>query len=73
MKAQLKFDLKHDQHAFECAINGVKYFDIIDDMRQHLRSLEKYQDITPEQHELVLKIREFLQCELEAQEVSQLF
>ena len=64
MKATLRFDLREDQHAFECAINGVKYFDMIDEFRQHLRSLEKYQDLTEEQYEIVIKIREWLHTEL---------
>ena len=64
MKATLRFDLREDQHAFECAINGVKYFDMIDEMRQHLRSLEKYQDLTEEQYEIIGKVREWLHSEL---------
>ena len=64
MKATLTFDLREDQHAFDCAINGMKYFDIVDEIRQHLRSLEKYQDLTEEQYELVGKIREWLASEL---------
>ena len=60
MKATLTFDLHDDQHAFDCAINGVKYFDMIDEFRQHLRSLEKYQDLSEEQYELVGKMREWL-------------
>jgi hypothetical protein len=64
MTATLTFDLHKDQHAFDCAINGVKYFDMIDEFRQHLRSLEKYQDLTQEQYEIVGKIREWLASEL---------
>ena len=64
MKATLRFDLREDEHAFECAINGVKYFDMIDEMRQHLRSLEKYQDLTQEQYEIIGKVREWLHSEL---------
>ena len=64
MKATLTFDLKHDQHAFDCAVNAVKYFDMIDEFRQHLRSLEKYQDLTEEQYNLVGKMREWLHAEL---------
>jgi hypothetical protein len=64
MKASLTFDLQDDQHAFDCAVNGIKYFDMIDDIRQHLRSLEKYQDLTPDQYELVGKIIEWLHSEL---------
>ena len=64
MKAQLTFDLTDDQHAFDCAINGAKYYEILDEVRQHLRSLEKYQDLTEDQYEIVGKIREWLHTEL---------
>lgn len=64
MKATLTFDLREDQHAFDCAVNGVKYFDMIDEIRMHLRSLEKYQDLTEEQYDMVSKIRAWLHDEL---------
>ena len=64
MKATLTFDLTDDQHSFDCAINGKKYYDLVDEMRQHLRSLEKYQDLTEEQYEIIGKVREWLHTEL---------
>ena len=73
MKATLTFDLRDDQHAFDCAINGMKYFDMIDEIRQHLRSLEKYQDLTEDQYELVGKMREWLATELVEAGISDKF
>jgi hypothetical protein len=73
MTATLRFDLHEDQHAFDCAINGVKYFDMIYDIRQHLRSLEKYQDLTEEQYEFVGKLREWLATELANAGISDKF
>ena len=73
MKASLTFDLQDDQHAFDCAVNGIKYFDLIDEFRQHLRSLEKYQDLTEEQYELVDKLREWLATELVQAGISDKF
>jgi len=73
MKATLTFDLRDDQHAFDCAINGMKYFDMIDEVRQHLRSLEKYQDLTEDQYELVGKMREWLATELANAGISDKF
>ena len=64
MKATLTFDLKEDQHAFDCAVNGMKYFVLVDDIMQHLRSLEKYHDLTEEQYGIVCKMREILHDEL---------
>jgi hypothetical protein len=64
MKATLTFDLKEDQHAFDCAVNGMKYYDTLYEAQQHLRSLEKYQDLTQEQYDIVGKIREWLASEL---------
>jgi hypothetical protein len=57
MKATLTFDLREDQHAFDCAVNGNKYHDVIWEIQQHLRSLEKYQDLTAEQYEIVVLTR----------------
>ena len=73
MTATLTFDLHEDQHAFDCAINGVKYFDMIDEFRQHLRSLEKYADLTEEQYELIGKLREWLGGELANAGISDKF
>lgn len=64
MKATLTFDLREDQHAFDCAINGMKYHDVIYEVQQHLRSLEKYQDLTEEQYEIIVKVREWLHEQL---------
>jgi len=64
MKATLTFDLTDDQHSFDCAINGKKYYDILDEVRQHLRSLEKYQDLTEEQYEIIGKVRQWLHEQL---------
>jgi len=64
MKSTLTFDLTQDQHEFRCALNGRKYFDLIDEIRQKLRSLEKYENLTDEQMELVGKLREWLHVEL---------
>jgi hypothetical protein len=64
MKATLTFNLTDDQHSFDCAINGKKYYDILDEVRQHLRSLEKYQDLTEEQYEIIVKVREWLHEQL---------
>ena len=64
MKATLTFDLKEDQHEFDCAVNGMKYHDTLYEVQQHLRSLEKYQDLTQEQYDIVGKIREWLASEL---------
>jgi len=64
MKATLTFDLTDDQHSFDCAINGKKYYDLVDEIKQHLRSLEKYQDLTEEQYEIIGKVREWLHTEL---------
>jgi hypothetical protein len=73
MKATLTFDLKEDQHAFDCAVNGTIYFDLLDDIRQYLRSLEKYQNLNEEQNELLGKIREYLANEFEHAGVADKF
>jgi hypothetical protein len=46
---------------------------MIDEFRQHLRSLEKYADLTEEQYELVGKMREWLATELVEAGISDKF
>lgn len=64
MKAILNFDLRDDQHEFDCAINGHKYYNVIFAIREELRRYEKYSELTEDQYELIGKLREWLHTEL---------
>ena len=73
MKATLTFDLKEDQHAFDCMMNAINMHSAIMELREHLRALDKYHDLTEDQLILIGDLREWLQNELTAQGLSQLF
>lgn len=73
MKASLTFDLKEDQHTFDCMMNAVNMHSAIMELRAHLRALEKYQTLTDDQYKIVGELREWFADELEDQGLAQLF
>jgi hypothetical protein len=73
MKASLTFDLKEDQHTFDCMMNALNMHSLILEMREHLRALDKYHDLTEDQYKTVGELREWLQNEICTQGLSQLF
>ena len=73
MKASLTFDLKEDQHTFDCMMNAVNMHSAIMELRAHLRALEKYQTLTDDQYKIVGELREWFADELEDQGLTQLF
>ena len=73
MKASLTFDLKEDQHTFDCMMNSINMHSVLNDMREHLRELEKYQNLTDDQYKLVGELREWFQEQICVQGLTQLF
>jgi hypothetical protein len=73
MKASLTFDLKEDQHTFDCMMNAVNMHSAIMELQAHLRALEKYRELTDDQYKIVGELREWFADELEDQGLSQLF
>jgi hypothetical protein len=73
MKASLTFDLKEDQHTFDCMMNAINMHSVILEMREHLRALEKYHELSEDQLKLIGDLREWLQDEICTQGLSQLF
>lgn len=73
MQATLTFDLKEDQHTFDCMMNAINMHSAIMELREHLRALDKYHDLTEDQAKLISELREWLQNELTTQGLSQLF
>ena len=67
MKATLTFELNKDRHAFDCAVNGVKYFDMIADLLNHIRHIEKHGELTEEQYGMVARIRDWMHSELHSE------
>lgn len=56
MKAKLTFNLPEDQAEFDFAVQGSKMYNALWDVKQELRSLLKYAEITSEQYDIVEKI-----------------
>ena len=73
MQATLTFDLKEDQHTFDCMMNALNMHSAIMEIREHLRALDKYHDLTEEQSHLMSDLRAWLENELREQGLSQLF
>ena len=73
MKATLTFDLKEDQHTFDCMMNAINMHSAIMELREHLRALDKYHDLSTEQAELIVNLRQWLENELREQGLSHLF
>jgi Ca2+-binding EF-hand superfamily protein len=73
MQATLTFDLTKDQHTFDCMMNALNMHSAIMELREHLRALDKYHDLTEDQAILIGDLRAWLQNELQDQGLSQLF
>lgn len=73
MQATLTFDLQKDQHTFDCMMNAINMHSAIMELREHLRALEKYHNLTDDEYKLISDLREWFQNELTEQGLSQLF
>lgn len=60
MTATLTFDLREDQHAFDCAVNGVKYYDMIADVLEYMLNMEEQEELTAEQYKMLGRIRDWM-------------
>jgi hypothetical protein len=72
MKATLTFDLREDQHTFDCMMNAINMHSVLLELREHLRALEKYQNLTEKQETIVVELREWLHGEIQTQGLSHL-
>jgi len=73
MKATLTFDLKEDQHSFDCMMNAINMHSTIMELREHMRAIEKYHDLSDDQLKLIGELREWLQEEINTAGLTQLF
>ena len=73
MKATLTFDLREDQHAFDCVVNATKMHDIILEMREHLHQLEHHLRETGGPHRTVGQIRKKFAEAISDADMSHLF
>lgn len=61
MKAILEFNLEEDRSDFTLAVNASKWYSVVWDMDQYLRTRLKYEDsINDQEYEAVEKAREHL-------------
>jgi len=67
MKVILEFDGSEEQEEYQNALNGWKYRAIVNDIRQMIRSKEKY---TEEETISLVELRQYLVDKLDEYEVS---
>lgn len=73
MKATLTFELQKDQHVFDCAVNGVKYYDLVHDLLQQLRYIEQNEELTEEMYKMLGRIRDWMHSELHSEGLASKF
>ena len=59
MKATLEFSLPDDQAEYDMVINASKFYNIIWDMKQELRSKVKHSELSEEQYKAYDSMQEF--------------
>ena len=67
MKVILEFDGNEEQEEYQNALNGWKYRAIVNDIREMIRSKEKY---TEEETISLVELRQYLVDKLDEYEVS---
>jgi hypothetical protein len=72
MKASLQFDLREDQHTFDCMMNAINMHSVLLELKEHLRAIDKYHDLTDDQYQMIGDLREYLQNEINENGLSHL-
>lgn len=72
MKASLQFDLREDQHTFDCMMNAINMHSVLLELKEHMRALDRYHDLTDDQYALLGDLREWLQNEISDNGLSHL-
>lgn len=60
MKAILEFNLPEDEYNHECAMNGIHYKIVLDDMDTYFRGRLKYEDLPNEVRDALQAARDHL-------------
>ena len=60
MKAILEFNLPEDGDDFRYAINGEEYYHALNNIREDVRQIWKYQQLTDEQYKIVDEIYQMI-------------
>lgn len=64
MKAILEYDLPTESVEHNLALNGPKYYAVIESTLNLIRQKLKYDEITPDQEKVLEEIRDFINEEL---------
>lgn len=72
MKAKLTFDLREDQHAFDCAVNASKMHDVIVEFRTDLKWMKDNGNYSEEELKAASKLLKLLDDEIESSGLSHL-
>jgi hypothetical protein len=72
MKASLQFDLREDQHTFDCMMSAINMHSLLLELKEYLRALEKYHDLTDDQYQMLGDLRAWLQNEISDNGLSHL-
>lgn len=70
MKAKLTFNLPEDQHEWDNAVKANAMFCVLWDVKQELRKMYKYEELTSEQYEIVERMRDFLNDNLNDHKIN---
>ena len=65
MKAILEFNLPEDKDAHNLALNGAKYYFVIEEVLQFIRQKTKYGELPKEQEDLLEQLRNLITDEMQ--------
>jgi hypothetical protein len=65
MTATLTFDLKEDQHAFDCVVNATKMHDVLVEIRHRLKVMPEITSYSKDEIKMAVFIYELLLNEIE--------
>lgn len=58
MEAKLKYNLPDDDFEFNCAVKSTKMYFALNEIKEELRAIWKYEELKENQFEMVERIRE---------------
>jgi hypothetical protein len=58
MKATIEYNLPEDQFEFDCASKSLKMFHALNEIKEELRAIWKYEDLKDNEFELIERVRE---------------
>ena len=58
MKAIMKYNLPDEKFEYDCAVNSVRYWSALIEIKDEIRAIWKYEELKENQFEMVERIRE---------------